>query len=95
VDDVEQDQESEDEDDPHVPSIIPDPGRATPKERRWLTKMSEGKSPWISKRFETYVELCTPSVRLLRVPQNPPIFRRKVHGRRDPPPRRHNPQAAP
>lgn len=55
-DDVEHDQESEDEDDPHVPSIIPDPGRATPKERRWLTKMGEGKSPWISKRFETYVD---------------------------------------
>jgi len=53
-DDVEDEEEdSEDEDDENVPSIIPDPGRATPKERRWLTKMSEGKSSWIAKRFET------------------------------------------
>ena len=51
-DDVEDEEDSEDEDDPNVPSIIPDPGRATPKERRWLTKMSEGKSSWIAKRFE-------------------------------------------
>ena len=57
-DDVERDEDSEDEDDPNVPSIIPDPGRATPKERRWLTKMSEGKSPWISKRFETCANVC-------------------------------------
>ena len=54
-DDVEHDEDSDDEDDPNVPSIIPDPGRATPKERRWLTKMSEGKSSWITKRFETQV----------------------------------------
>lgn len=53
-DDIEDEEEdSEDEDDESVPSIIPDPGRATPKERRWLTKMSEGKSSWIAKRFET------------------------------------------
>ena len=53
-DDVEdEEKDSEDEDDENVPSIIPDPGRATPKERRWLTKMSEGKSSWIAKRFET------------------------------------------
>ena len=56
VDDTEH-EDSDDEDDPNVPSIIPDPGRATPKERRWLTKMSEGKSPWIVKRFETQVSL--------------------------------------
>jgi len=49
--------DSEDEDDPNVPSIIPDPGRATPKERRWLSKMSEGKSSWIVKRFEAQVSL--------------------------------------
>jgi hypothetical protein len=54
-DDVEDEEDSEDEDDPNVPSIIPDPGRATPKERRWLTKMSEGKSSWIAKRFEAQV----------------------------------------
>ena len=53
-DDVEDEEDdSEDEDDETIPSIIPDPGRATPKERRWLTKMSEGKSSWIAKRFET------------------------------------------
>ena len=52
-DDTERDEDSDDEDDPNVPSIIPDPGRATPRERRWLTKMSERKSPWIAKRFET------------------------------------------
>lgn len=34
------------------PSMIGDPGRATPKERRWLTAMSEGKDPYIVKRFE-------------------------------------------
>lgn len=51
-DDVEHDEDSDDEDDPNAPSIIPDPGRATPKERRWLTKMSERKSSWIAKRFE-------------------------------------------
>jgi len=52
-DDVEDETEdSEDEDDESVSSIIPDPGRATPRERRWLTKMSEGKSSWIAKRFE-------------------------------------------
>lgn len=51
-DDIEHDQDSDDEDDPNAPSIIFDPGRATPKERRWLTKMSEGKSLWIAKRFE-------------------------------------------
>jgi len=51
------DEDSEDEDDPNVPSIIPDPGRATPKERRWLSKMSEGKSSWITKRFEAQVSL--------------------------------------
>ena len=51
------DEDSEDEDDENVPSIIPDPGRATPKERRWLSKMSEGKSSWIAKRFEAQVSL--------------------------------------
>lgn len=37
------------------PSMIGDPGRATPKERRWLTAMSEGKDPYIVKRFELCV----------------------------------------
>ena len=58
--DSENEEDSEDEDDENVPSIIPDPGRATPKERRWLTKMSEGKSSCISKRFEAQVPpLCS------------------------------------
>ena len=64
-DDIEDDEDSEDEDDPNVPSVIPDPGRATPKERRWLTKMSEGKSPWIVKRFETQVSPGVPAVHFL------------------------------
>ena len=50
-----EEEDSEDEDDGNVPSIIPDPGRATPKERRWLSKMSEGRKPWIVKRFEAQV----------------------------------------
>lgn len=54
---AEDDENSEDEDDENAPSIIRDPGRATPKERRWLTKMSEGKSSWITKRFEAQVPL--------------------------------------
>jgi len=51
-DNEDSDDDSEDDDDESVPSIIPDPGRATPRERRWLSKMSEGKSSWIGKRFE-------------------------------------------
>ncbi|GLB40544.1 putative nitrogen Permease regulator of amino acid transport activity 3 [Lyophyllum shimeji] len=34
------------------PSMIPDPGRATPLQRRWLAAMSEGKDPVIVKRFQ-------------------------------------------
>lgn len=33
-------------------SMITDPGRATPLQRRWLTAMSEGKEPHIAKRFQ-------------------------------------------
>ncbi|PFH52906.1 hypothetical protein AMATHDRAFT_55736, partial [Amanita thiersii Skay4041] len=33
------------------PSIIEDPGRATPLQRRWLSSMSEGKDPLVAKRF--------------------------------------------
>ncbi|KAF9446305.1 hypothetical protein P691DRAFT_761748 [Macrolepiota fuliginosa MF-IS2] len=36
----------------HSPSIISDPARATPLQRRWLSAMSEGKDPYIAKRFE-------------------------------------------
>ena len=38
--------------DPLAPSIIYDPGKATPIQRRWLAAMSEGKDPEIAKRFE-------------------------------------------
>jgi hypothetical protein len=34
------------------PSMISDPGRATPLQRRWLSAMSEGKDPYIAWRFE-------------------------------------------
>jgi len=45
------DQDGEPADDA-IPSMIGDPGRATPKERRLLTAMSDGKDPFIVKRFE-------------------------------------------
>lgn len=32
-------------------TVIEDPGRATPLQRRWLSAMSEGKEPQIAKRF--------------------------------------------
>jgi hypothetical protein len=32
-------------------TVIDDPGRATPLQRRWLSAMSEGKEPQIAKRF--------------------------------------------
>ena len=35
-----------------TPSIIFEPGKATPLERRWLTAMSAGKDPEIVRRFE-------------------------------------------
>ncbi len=34
-----------------VPTVVEDPGRATPLQRRWLSAMSEGKEPQIAKRF--------------------------------------------
>ncbi|KAG5635964.1 hypothetical protein H0H81_009533 [Sphagnurus paluster] len=37
------------------PSMISDPGRATPLQRRWLAAMSDGKDPHIAKRFQLYV----------------------------------------
>lgn len=43
---------SETSDEHIVSSIIDDPGRATPLERRWLSAMSDGKEPHIAKRFE-------------------------------------------
>jgi hypothetical protein len=38
--------------DKNSPSIISDPARATPMQRRWLSAMSEGKDPYVAKRFE-------------------------------------------
>ena len=39
----------------HVgPSMIDDPGKATPMQRRWLSAMSEGKAFAIARRFEKY-----------------------------------------
>ena len=35
-----------------IASMIADPARATPLERRWLAGMSEGKDPYIVRRFE-------------------------------------------
>jgi hypothetical protein len=40
----------------HVgPSMIDDPGKATPMQRRWLSAMSEGKAFAIATKFEKYV----------------------------------------
>ena len=38
----------------NIPSMIGDPARATPLERRWLAGMSEGKDAHIVRRFERY-----------------------------------------
>lgn len=58
----ESDEEEDEEDvgwdsveDHHWPTMINDPGRATPLERRWLSAMSEGKEPRIAQRFEQCV----------------------------------------
>ena len=40
------------EDDQRSLSIISDPARATPLERKWLSTMSEEKDPYIAKQFE-------------------------------------------
>jgi hypothetical protein len=34
------------------PTMISDPGRATPLQRRWLSAMSDGKEPLLAKRFQ-------------------------------------------
>lgn len=55
--DVESESES-DPDDPDnlgVSSLISNPERATPKERRWLRGMTTGKDPVVAKRFELCV----------------------------------------
>ena len=59
-DDDEDDTEESDEDnvgwgtaeDTVTPSMISDPGTASPLERRWLAAMSEGKDEHIARRFE-------------------------------------------
>ena len=44
----------ESSEDSMAPTVIEDPGRATPLQRRWLSAMSEGKDIHISKRFALY-----------------------------------------
>ena len=39
------------DDDIQLPSIIPEPGQATPLQRKWIQAMSEGKSEEIANRF--------------------------------------------
>jgi nitrogen permease regulator 3-like protein len=47
--------DEEDSTEDHVgPSMIDDPGKATPMQRRWLSAMSEGKAFAIARRFEKY-----------------------------------------
>jgi len=41
--------------DPLCPSMIPEPGKAKPTQRRWLSAMSEGKDPVIARRFDACV----------------------------------------
>ena len=55
--DVESESESDpdDPDDLGVSSLISNPERATPKERRWLRGMTMGKDPVVAKRFELCV----------------------------------------
>ena len=43
------------DDDIQLPSIIPEPGQATPLQRKWIQAMSEGKSEEIANRFRQYV----------------------------------------
>ena len=49
------DDEMEDEDDDNETSILTDPRRATPLQRRWLRAMSEGKDELVARRFDQYV----------------------------------------
>jgi hypothetical protein len=42
----------DDEEDHTTSTMIDEPGKATPMQRRWLTAMSDGKDPHIAKRFE-------------------------------------------
>lgn len=42
-------------DDNHLPSIITEPGSATPLQRKWIKAMSDGKTEEIARRFQQYV----------------------------------------
>lgn len=42
----------DDEEDHATSTMIDEPGKATPMQRRWLTAMSDGKDAHIAKRFE-------------------------------------------
>ena len=50
-----QDENEQSGDDEDEPSIINDPGRATPLQRCWLSAMSDGKDPALGRRFEQCV----------------------------------------
>lgn len=52
VSESEADEDDSDRDNAEWPSMINDPGRATPLQRRWLSAMSEGKEDHIARRFE-------------------------------------------
>ncbi|KAF7316927.1 hypothetical protein HMN09_00426900 [Mycena chlorophos] len=49
-------EENEGSDDEDEASIISDPGRATPLQRRWLSAMSEGKDPNLKRHFEQIIQ---------------------------------------
>lgn len=62
--DPDEDEESDDDDhrnewdtmdDNHLPSIITEPGSATPLQRKWIKAMSDGKTEEIARRFQQYV----------------------------------------
>jgi nitrogen permease regulator 3-like protein len=56
LDDDDDDDSGWDTTEDHVgPSMISDPGKATPMQRRWLSAMSDGKEFALARRFERYV----------------------------------------
>ncbi|EJD05224.1 uncharacterized protein FOMMEDRAFT_120503 [Fomitiporia mediterranea MF3/22] len=50
-DDVHNEWDNDRADDNHLPSIIPEPGQATPLQRKWIEAMSEGKPDEVARRF--------------------------------------------
>jgi hypothetical protein len=53
--DSDSESDPDDPDDLEAASLIPNPERATPKERRWLRGMVLGRNPAVTKRFEECV----------------------------------------